>query len=150
MLQKRLQALAAAEAQLPPPYGFDEFLRRAGGAIEPQRTVPWLRVAAGVAVLAVALVGWRLLQPADAPWSGVASGQAGLAAEAAGEPARVKAGTAVARADLEDQIALIDALLSEARVSGGADENIRAMQESRSLLVDGLQRVAWAEALIED
>jgi hypothetical protein len=64
-------------------------------------------------------------------------------------PALVSAGHQVVRAQLEERIALIDAMLSESRVSGEQPENLRAMEAGRSTLVDSLQRVSYAQQLVE-
>jgi hypothetical protein len=148
-LTHRLRQLASADAALPPPYDFATFqARRRAARVARPGSAGWMAMAASVAALGVALVSWRLLEvPGEAP---AVLTTAEFSSDGAAEgPALVRVGSAAARADLEERIALIDALLSEAQVSGGAAEDIRAMQAGRTLLVDSLQQVAWAETLIE-
>jgi hypothetical protein len=148
-LAHRLRQLAAADAALPPPYDFASFQALRGAApVARPGNAGWVAMAASVAALGVALVSWRLLEvPGEA--TAVTTREESVAAETAEGPALVRVGSVAARADLEERIALIDALLSEAQVSGSAAEHIRAMQAGRTLLVDSLQQVAWAETLIE-
>jgi hypothetical protein len=153
------------------PYDFDEFERMARTRGEGRRRTQ-ARLAALAASVSVLLVGTAVWQRApvggDPPATGVAAtrdtaatapvltpmNSAAVAVEAPADrgargraPAVVRVHDAALRADLQDRIALLDALLSEARAAGDDDEPLRQVQRSRALLADSLQHVAWADGL---
>jgi hypothetical protein len=150
----RLQALAQADARVPPPYDFAEFTRRREARAEMAfgRSTRLGRVTAIAASLSVVLIGaalWRQsgqTPPASMPRVPIVSPEAQAATEEF--PALVSAGQLTARDALEEHIALIDALLSESRIEGAQDDMLRAMEQGRSTLVDSLQRVSYAHQLI--
>ena len=136
-----LRQLAAADAALPAPYDYGEFCRRVR-----VRGLLRVRLTAVAATLSAVLLGaalWRHVDvvPAALPVPGPVASE--------GSPALVRAGHWAARTAIEERIAVLDAMLSESRVSGGPEERLRALEEGRSTLVDALQRVAYAHQLVE-
>jgi hypothetical protein len=143
------------------PYDFDEFERLARARGDGRRRSQ-ARVAALAASVSLVLVGAALWQrapvdgaPPPAATAAVTDAAAapptvrtgGPADAVASAPAVVRVHDAALRADLQDRIAVLDALLSEARAAGEDDEPLRQVQRSRNLLADSLQHVAWADGL---
>jgi hypothetical protein len=64
------------------------------------------------------------------------------------EPVIVRVGTRAAVAGLEDRIAQLDDVLSEARVEGTQPANLQALEEQRARLVNSLVQVRYAETLV--
>jgi hypothetical protein len=60
----------------------------------------------------------------------------------------VRVGTRAAVAGLEDRIAQLDDLLSEARVEGTQPASLVALQQQRARLVRSLAQVRYAETLV--
>ncbi len=144
-----LKELGQREAAAPPPYGYEEFLRRHGRSVARRRTTGWA-AAASVAALGV-IIGLALR---DAPTAGMA-GQvaAGFAADEVAadmfEPVLVNAGHLALRDELEGRIAWFDDALS----AGHADElpavDRLQLQHTRDEMARSLQHVVYAHALLD-
>ncbi|MET0292989.1 MAG: hypothetical protein ABW136_11560 [Steroidobacteraceae bacterium] len=129
------------------PYDFAEFQQRAlskNVARARIATRSWraLRIAAVVAPvsLLVTIVTVVRSPPApvtEAPFAAVAEFESS-------EPALVEAGALASVGDLEDRIAWIDTMLSDAR----AGEDRRALQDGRRAIVDSLQQVRYAQTVL--
>ncbi len=146
-LSSSLRQLAAGDAVLPPPYDFAEFRRRG-----PLRGLGLLRLTAVAATLGAVLLGtalWRYVDVGPAALPAVMPVTMTGPAVSDGSPALVRAGHWAARTEIEERIAVLDAMLSESRVSGGQADRLRALEQGRSTLVDALQRVAYAHQLVE-
>jgi hypothetical protein len=142
-----LRQLAATEVALPPPYDFAEFRRR--GQL---RSGGLVRLTAVAATLSAVLLGaalWRYVDVGPAELPAAVSVSTADPAVSDGSPALVRAGHWAARTEIEERIAVLDAMLSESRVRGGQAERLRALEQGRSTLVDALQRVAYAHQLVE-
>jgi len=145
-----LRALAAREGEALAPYDFAEFQRRA--AARPRRATRVaervLRVAATIAPLALLLTiaGVErqsvVVEPADLQ----------LVSEpgAASEPALVRVGPTARVIDLEDRIAWMDSMISEAPVAGVSAEDRAALRSGRDALANSLRRVRYAQSLLAD
>jgi hypothetical protein len=144
-----LRTLAAGESgQL--PYDFAEFQRRQSlrrQQLTQSRLRP-ARMTAAAATLSAVLLGAAMWHYLGVPGGAEPPGTAAIppAAEA---PALVRAGPLARRSELEARIAMIDAMLSESRVSGVQADSLRAMELGRSTLVSSLQRVTYAQQLVE-
>jgi hypothetical protein len=140
-----LRSLTARQAELAAPYDFAEFRRRA----EARRTVPAervLRIAAMVAPLAL-----LLLIAGVERQSVILDDGASLRvteADATAEPALVRVGPTARVNDLEDRIAWIDTMISEAPVTGLSAEDRAALRSGRDALASSLQRVRYAQTLL--
>lgn len=153
----RLRRLAAADASAT-PYDFAEFQRRSSLAIAPHGSLSSVRGAALAAAVSGLLLGavlWQQLAVAPPAGSFAADAAAVPAAWAAADtavdsasPALVRAGSLVARNELEDRIAFVDAVLSESRVSGARPERLATLEQGRSQLLESLQRLRYAEQLM--
>ena len=146
-LSASLRNLAAREEGVAPPYDFAEFQRRAvaRSPLATPAAVRVLRVAAVIAPLAL------LLTIAEVERQSVFTNEADfvLAAEAAtSEPALVRVGPTVRVNDLEDRIAWIDTMISEAPVTGLTAADRASLQSGRDTLADSLQRVRYAQTLL--
>ena len=64
------------------------------------------------------------------------------------EPVVVHVGTRAAVAGLEDRLAQLDDVLSEARVEGAQPAKVMALEEQRARLVSSLVQVRYAETLV--
>ena len=64
------------------------------------------------------------------------------------EPPVVHVGTRAAVTGLEDRIAQLDDILSEARVEGTQPANLMALEQQRARLVNSLAQVRYAETLV--
>lgn len=145
-----LRALSAREGEAVAPYDFAEFQRRAAarprsGTRGAERV---LRIAATIAPLALLLtiagVERRsvVVEPADSP----------LVSDAAiaNEPALVRVGPTARVIDLEDRIAWMDSMISEAPVAGLSAEDRAALRSGREALANSLRRVRYAQSLLAD
>ncbi len=152
-----------------PPYGYEEFERRAAlRRRQAQHAAPGPRLAvAAVALVGVLAVLVRVSSPSLLLTPGAPAGAA-LAPTAPGpqdedlppgagegqrwlerlphEPAVVRVGTRAAVMGLEDRIAQVDDLLSAARVSPDT-VRLQALQQERVRLMGTLMQVRYAETL---
>ncbi len=160
---------------LVPPYAFEEFERRA--ARRRQQVVRQRRWTSGLACGAIVLVAaavWTARLPlVSSPLRGaqpVAVGSAAASVSrssgadlAAGpaaaqaqamleaidvEPAVVRVGTGMALASLEDHIAYVDDMLSDAQFEGDSLSTIHHLRSQRLQLVDSLARVRYAQQVV--
>jgi len=152
----RLRRLAAADADAA-PYDFAEFQRRSNlTAVRPgSSSARGAALAAAVSGLLLGAVLWQqlTLAPGAAPsgaddTAALATQRADTEADDSASPALVRAGSLVARSELEERIAFFDAVLSESRVGSAQPERLAALEQGRSELVDSLQRVHYAEQLM--
>jgi hypothetical protein len=153
----RLRRLAAADADAA-PYDFAEFQRRSNlTAVRPGSlsSARGAALAAAVSGLLLGAVLWQqlTLAPGAAPsgaddTAALAAQRADTEADDSASPALVRAGSLVARSELEERIAFFDAVLSESRVGSAQPERLAALEQGRSELVDSLQRVHYAEQLM--
>ena len=159
------------------PYDWVEFRRRAHRRAASSRPGIRGRHAALAAAILLTVAGiavWtRVTRPNPAPegvtlsqgdplswgrgeWANTTSGMADIRSAAAerwlaslpSEPPVVRVGTRAAVAGLEDRIAQLDDLLSEARVEGTQPASLVALQEQRARLVSSLAQVRYAETLV--
>lgn len=141
-----LAQLAAREVAA--PYDFAEFQRRAAArpAPRPRAAERVLRIAAMSAPLALLLLiagverQSLILDAADE--------RPASAASAAQEPALVHVGPAARVNDLEDRIAWLDTMISEAPVTGLSSEDRAQLRRGREALANSLQRVRYAQSLL--
>lgn len=156
-LALRLRRVADADAGAV-PYDFAEFQRRSSLAAKRPGSLSSARgaaLAAAVSGLLLGAVFWQqvTLAPHAGPSGGDGAAAVGARAAAVTEavgasPALVRAGSLVARDELEDRIAFFDAVLSESRVTGAQPERLAALEQGRSQLLESLQRVHYAEQLM--
>ena len=149
------------DAAPPLPYAFEEFERRA--RLQRQRRlrrVQWLRAGWVASLAGVALLAW--FGSRGTPSGGAVPARAGSVeadmtsgAFDATRAASVLAPTAVVRVDarlnaiaLEDHIALVDHLLSDARVHGDPLLEMQRLERERARLVDSLVMIRRAESLM--
>jgi hypothetical protein len=151
-----LQLLASADSGQQAPYDFQQFKAREALVRRRRQSLRLLpgRATALAATLSAVLVGaalWRYVGVVPAPAEPPTVKR--IAAQDPSDPSdsseQVRAGHQAVRVELEQRIALIDAMLSESRVSGERADSLRALEEGRSTLVDSLQRVAYAQQLVE-
>lgn len=141
------------------PYDYAEFQRRAQRSARNGRG----QAAAACAVLALAVIALSLRLGAPAPHiatDAAPPGGAGPAADGAPpeheraffprEPAVARLGTRVAVTTLEDRIAQLDDLLSDARASHDAAPQLQALQQERTRLFGTLLQVRYAETLNDE
>jgi hypothetical protein len=139
------------------PYDFAEFERRAA---QRRRRVRWrtrtLRGAWLATLLTVTWLAWQGARPDGAPRPAPAElGGPVLVdehwlASVEPNPIRVQVDTRLASVALEQQIAIVDDLFSDALVSSDPLLTLRRLESERARLVDALFRVRQAEALILD
>jgi hypothetical protein len=140
-----IRDLAAAPAQ--PPFGFEEFERRRALAASRRRAGAWGATSAIAMLAAVGLVAFMMEPPR--PATVVAAGPPELLAERVyAEPALVNLAQFEVTSELEDHIALLDAQISTARVYAAPAEQLRALERTRAQLNDSLQRVSYAQNLL--
>lgn len=158
------------------PYDWGEFRRRAhrrAASSRPGISGRHAALAAAVLLVVAGIAVWtRVTRPNPAPravalsqgdrsWgrgesANTTSGTADVRSAAAerwlaslpSEPPVVRVGTRAAVAGLEDRIAQLDDLLSEARVEGTQPASLVALQEQRARLVSSLAQVRYAETLV--
>jgi hypothetical protein len=149
------ERLARLRSELAPPFDFDELQRR-GAAHSP--AAPGARTrfsaphAAGIAAaLGLLLLGgalWQQVAPVAPSLAAAIDGDAAAVAQGSG-PALVRVDARAAAGDLEDRIAWMDDLLSEWRVQGAPEqEGLAALERSRSQMLASLQKVRYAEQLM--
>jgi len=142
----------AGHADATPPFGFEELLRRRAAGEQRRRAVAWsIAGSAGVlgAVALLALLTQRP-EPAATVIPALPAKNVGVAARvaASGEPALVDLGQFALTSELEDHIALLDAQISAARVYAASPEQLRQLERARAQLNDSLQRVSYAQTLL--
>jgi hypothetical protein len=144
-------------AVLQVPYGFAEFERRAQVLQRRRRLrTATLRGACALSVLvafAIAWAGTRPAQVASAPMdpfvpSAVAPAPTPLTPAWAAGGAVVRVETRLSVLALEERIALVDDLLSDAQAGSDPLRRVQRLERERALLADSLQRVQHAEALL--
>jgi hypothetical protein len=146
--QPDLRALAAPAGEV--PFGFDEFERRRAHVRHRSRAAGWSATAA-IGVLAIVPVVAVVTQPA--PAARVIAAPAGEVVPVAEvfqqPPALVDMGRFVVTSELEDQIAMLDAGISAARLAPVSNEEVRRMEAAREQISDSLRSVNYAHALLE-
>jgi hypothetical protein len=132
------------------PFGFDEFERRRAQVRHRSRAAGWSATAA-IGVLAIVPVVAVITQPAPAARVlGAPAGEVLPVAEVFRQPpALVDMGRFAVTSELEDQIALLDAEISAARLSPVSREQVRQMETTREQISDSLRSVSYAHALLE-
>jgi hypothetical protein len=173
-IAQRLRDLPHESTQ---PYDWAEFRRRAhrrAASSRPGMSRRHAALAAAILLVVAGIAVWtRVTRPNPTP-RGVAlsqgdprswgrgestnptSGMADVRSAAAehwlaslpNDPPVVRVGTRAAVAGLEDRIAQLDDLLSEARVEGTQPASLVALQEQRARLVRSLAQVRYAETLV--
>jgi hypothetical protein len=139
-----LALLAARETDVA-PYDFAEFQRRAVEcAARPPVRVKAVRVLRRAAMIAPLALGLGI---AGVERHGVVIERAD-AAPVREEPALVRASAAARVEDLEDRIAWLDSLISEASALDLAAPDRAALKSGRDTLADSLQRVRYAQSLL--
>lgn len=139
------------------PYGFAEFERRAQVLQRRRRRrTATLRGACALSLLVAFSLAWsgtRPTQVSSLPSPAVAGATRAAAAAPADMPAR--AATAMVRVEtrlsvlaLEERIALVDDLLSDAQTGSDPLRRLQRLERERALLADSLRRVQHAEALL--
>jgi hypothetical protein len=149
--EQAMREIAAAGGQS--PFGFDEFERRRAQAARRGRAVAW-GVATSVGLLAlVGLLAWMTqvprpdalvvqdtMEPADRSHTEHMFPRR--------EPALVDLGQFDVTSEIEDHIALLDAQISAARVYSAPVEQLRQLERTRAQLNESLQRVSYAQNLL--
>lgn len=139
------------------PYDWLEFRRRARGRMEAAaRRRAHLRgyaaLAAAVVLAVVGLATWIRGQERPVLYDPVAAARVDATetwlASLPNEPPVVHVGTRAAVAGLEDRIAQLDDVLSEARVEGTQPAKLIALEQQRARLVNSLAQVRYAETLV--
>ncbi len=146
---------ASSPASALQPYDFAEFQRRAERRrSQRRRRARWLQAGWLASVAAVGMLAW-LGTRAGAGVSRATPDSALREAVAAPPLDAALAPSAVVRVDaslsavaLEDHIALVDHLLSDARVSGDPLLEMQRLERERARLVDSLVMIRRAESLM--
>ncbi len=164
--------LRALPAEAAPPYGYQEFQRRAHERARRARGLAGGERLAAACVLGVGLLAVlvrlggpaltahppvprasALLSPAPGPEDETLPPHAALAerwlAGLPEEPVIVHVGTRAAVLRLQDRIAQIDDLLGTARDSGDAPARLATLRRERARLLGTLVQVRYAEALAD-
>jgi hypothetical protein len=147
---------------VPLPYDFAEFERRARLRLQRRRVrTAMLRGGCGLSVLLAAVLAWSgTRQPDAAGWPRAAA--VGATEAVASSPSSPELplllrspGAAVVRVEtrlsvlaLEERIALVDDLLSDAQAGSDPLRRLQRLERERALLADSLRRVQHAEALL--
>jgi len=142
-----LHQLASAPETV--PFGFDEFERRRAATLQRRRATNWSLAAAGVVLGLVPVLA--LLTQGPEPAALVMHSAADAmpsASEAFEQPALVDLGQFAVTSELEDHIALLDAEISAAQVYAVPAEKLQQMESTRRQLNDSLQRVSYAQSLL--
>jgi hypothetical protein len=144
-----LRDLAAGDA-MEPPYAFEEFECRRAASEYRRRTVA-RGVAAAVGVIALVALLALVTQSRGpvAELSVAAAPGPADTAEMPYQPALVDVGQFEVTSELEDHIALLDAEISAARVYSASPERLRQLESTRAQLNDSLQRVSFAQRLLQ-
>jgi hypothetical protein len=143
------------------PYDWIEFRRRARERVNSaarRRTLrtTYAAIAAAFVLIVVGLAAWMRgkeatmpygLEPAPAVEARVDDAESWLVS-LPNEPVVVHVGTRAAVAGLEDRIAQLDDVLSEARVEGAQPAKLVALEDQRARLVNSLVQVRYAETLV--
>jgi hypothetical protein len=156
-LSRALQAHAEAQPPDAAPYDFAEFQRRV--AFAPVRSTrpahglvasgARLRIAAVLAPLALlAVIAGLGRRDGPAPPAARVLPLVQPAAEVESEPALVRVGQAVARGEIEDHIAWVDAMLSDVPPASLSLQDRAVLLAGREQLTQSLQRVRHAESLL--
>jgi len=146
-----LRRLAAGD-NAAPPFGFDEFLRRRAAIGQRRRAVTGSAAGSVLVLGAVALLALLTQHPEP---SAIAARALPLPAAStaarhdAEQPALVDLGQFALTSDLEDHIAVLDAQISAARVHAASPERLRQLEHARAQLDDSLQRVSYAQTLLD-
>jgi len=154
--------LRALPQEIPQPYDWIEFRRRErerAHAAARRRAMhrSYAAVAAAFALIVVGLATWMRGRqtppiPLGAAPALVDQGRADAAerwlVSLPSEPVVVHVGTRAAVAGLEDRIAQLDDVLSEARVEGMQPAKLVPLEEQRARLVNSLVQVRYAETLV--
>ena len=139
------------------PYDWLEFRRRARLRIEAtaRRRAHLRGYATLAAVLVLAVVGlaaWIRSKEHPMLYDQAAEARVDATetwlASLPNEPTVVHVGTRAAVAGLEDRIAQLDDVLSEARVEGTQPAKLLALERQRARLVNSLAQVRYAETLV--
>jgi hypothetical protein len=153
-LQQKLRNLPDAAA---PPYGYIEFAHRYSRRRARRAQAPLRLMAVALAVVVAGWVMKRGLIPmvADvAPVTHAPQAQPMLATNAERwlneqpRPAIVQVSTQMAVTELEDQIAAMDDQLNAARLSRVQPQQVAALQQDRTQLVESLAQVRYAQILV--
>jgi hypothetical protein len=142
----RLNVLAARDAAAAPPYAFDEFRQRGARRHAARVTVGW-SVAASVASLGLVLM-LALVTGRQAPMAEGAAAHAQRDALPDEQSALVDLGQFAVTSELEDNIAWLDAALSESRVQSAPAEQLRQLESARNQLAESLQKVSYAHSYL--
>jgi hypothetical protein len=140
-----IRDLAAAPVQ--PPFGFEEFERRRASGERRRRAGAWGATTAIVLLAAVGLLAWMMEPPRSAAVVATHVPEARVEHVYA-QPALVNLAQFDVTSELEDHIALLDAQISAARVYAAPAEQLRALERTRAQLNDSLQRVSYAQNLL--
>lgn len=136
-----------------PPYDYAEFSRRAGRLRQQRRNRQrWSRGGVAVSiVLLAALASWARWAPQrpviEAAIRYAPAADARALAALPADPAAVSVGMQWSVTALEDQIAWVDDLLSEAQVQGDTLASVHRLRDTREQLIASLVRVRYAERL---
>ena len=133
------------------PYDFAEFQRRRMAAERRRGATMW-SIAALLGVLGtVALLALMTQKPeSQALLVDVAPAKATPARKLVqSQPALVDMGQFALTSELEDHIALLDEQISAARVYAAPPEQLRQLEYTRRQLNDSLQRVSYAQNLLD-
>jgi hypothetical protein len=130
-----------------PPFDFAEFERRRAQSARRRRAGAWGATCTLALMVAVGLLAWAMEPPRPAAL--VAAGPVETRADGADvQPALVNLAQFDVTSELEDHIALLDAQISAARVYAAPAEQLRALERTRAQLNDSLQRVSYAQNLL--
>jgi hypothetical protein len=141
--------LLAAAPETAPPFGFDEFERRRAATLQRRRATNWSLAAAGVVIGLVPVLALLTQGPEPAALVAQSTAEpAPSAVEVFEQPALVDLGQFAVTSELEDHIALLDAEISAAQVHAVPAEKLRQMESTRQQLNDSLQRVSYAQSLL--
>lgn len=146
--EQAIRELAAAD--IPAPFGFAEFERRRALAARRRHASAWGAASAVGLLVAVGLLGWMMepSRPATVVSTGAVEAPRAEHPVAHWEPALVDLAQFDVTSELEDHIALLDAQISAARVYAAPAEQLRALERTRAQLNDSLQRVSYAQNLL--
>jgi hypothetical protein len=151
-LRERLARLRGEQA---PPFDFDELQRRgaaqsvAASGTRRRFSAPYVAgIAAALGLLPLGGALWQQVAPVAPSLAAAIDGDTAAVAQNSGL-ALVRVDARAAAGDLEDRIAWMDDLLSEWRVQGAPEaEGLVALERSRSQMLASLQKVRYAEQLM--
>jgi hypothetical protein len=159
--QNIVRHLRSLPQEMRQPYDWIEFRGRARArttAAAHRRTIhrAYAAIAAALFLLVVGLAAWMRgretsmsygVEPPPIVEARVDAEERWLASLPS-EPVVVHVGTRAAVAGLEDRIAQLDDVLSEARVEGTQPAKLAPLEEQRARLVNSLVQVRYAETLV--